>query len=97
MCDHVEDATVECKGLNSNHRRQSLCAMDTDINRKTSTTFTELKTLDTPKCLDSQAIQTAGPFHNVATYVGHGIFCRDIVSVTYVVAVGFCVDSRLAE
>jgi hypothetical protein len=65
--------------------------MDTNTKRKTTTAFTDLKTLETPTCLDSQAIQTAGPFHNVATYVGHGIFCRDIVSVTYVVAVGFCI------
>jgi hypothetical protein len=65
--------------------------MDTNPARNNPTTFTKLATLEVPTCLDSQAIQIAGPLHNIAIYVEYGIFCRDIVSLTYVVAVGFCI------
>jgi hypothetical protein len=67
------------------------CAMNTDPARNNPTTFTKLTTFEPSTCLDPQSIQTAGPFHNVAIYVKYGLFCRDIVSLTYVVAVSFCI------
>lgn len=54
-----------------------------------------MKEIKLPDGIDKESITTAGPFNNIAFYVGYGIFMREVVSVTYAVAVGFYIAAAV--